>query len=132
MIRNLELTLKERKFDGTDPILVFDFLARFAEECDTLKMSEGQAFVALPHFLKGRAETQYRASANSISTGGVAYWPEAVQYLLRSYATPAAISRATKELNSITQIWDEDKITYASRINEAAYRCGNVHSEEGK
>ena len=131
MIRNLELTLRERKFDGTDPILVFDFLARFAEECYTLKMSEGQAFVALPHFLKGRAETQYRASANSIGTGGVAYWPEAVQYLLRSYATPAAIRRATKELNSITQIWDEDEITHASGINEAAYRCGNVHSEEG-
>ena len=58
MIKNLDLTLKERKFDGTYPILVFDFLARFTEECDTLRMNEGQAFVALPHFLKGNAERQ--------------------------------------------------------------------------
>jgi len=132
MIKNLELTLKERKFDGSDPILVFDFLGRLTEECDTLKMSEGQAFIALPHFLKGRAETQYRASANNSRNGGVSCWPEAVQYLLRTYATPAAIRKSTKEFNSVTQDWDEDESTYASRVNEAAYRCGNVHTEDEK
>jgi hypothetical protein len=132
MIKNLELTLKERKFDGSDPILIFDFLGRLTEECDTLKMSEGQAFIALPHFLKGRAETQYRASANSSRSGGVSSWPEAVQYLLRTYATPAAIRKATKEFNSVTQEWDEDETTYAARVNEAAYRCGNVHTEDEK
>ena len=40
--------------------MVFDFLPRFVEECDTLKISEEKALVALPHFLKGRAETQPR------------------------------------------------------------------------
>ena len=36
------------------------------------------------------------------------------------------------ELTTITQGWDEDEIAYAARINEAAYRCGNVHSKEEK
>ena len=54
MIKSLELTLKERKLDGSDPILVFDFLGLVTEECDKLKMSEGQAFVALPLLLKWR------------------------------------------------------------------------------
>ena len=57
MIKNLYLTIRERKLDGTHPILVLDFLERLVEECDTLKMPEGQALVALPHFLNGRVET---------------------------------------------------------------------------
>ena len=82
MIKNLHLTLRERKFDGTDQILVFDLLERFVEECETLKMSEGQALVSLPHLLKGREETQYHGRSNSAGTGGVSSWPEVVQYLL--------------------------------------------------
>ena len=95
-------------------------------------MNEGQAFVDLPHFLKGNAERQYRASANSHGTGEVTCWPEAVQHLLRTYATPSAIRRATKDFDGISQVWEEDEAIYASRLNEAAYRCGNVHSESEK
>ena len=95
MIKNVDITLKERKFDATDPILIFDFLARFHEEWDTLKMSERRALVELPHFHKWKAELQYRASANSAGTGRVSSWSEAVQYLLRTYDTTAAIRQTT-------------------------------------
>ena len=130
MIKILDVTLRERKFYGTYPILVFYFAARFVEECNKLKMSERQALVALPDLLKGRAETQCRASGNRAGTGGVSSWPYAVQYSLRTYSTPAAIIHATKEFNYITKLQDEDEIAYASRINEAAYRCGNVHTKD--
>ena len=57
---------------------------------------------------------------------------EAVQYLLRTYATPGAIRRATSDLRTIRQFPDEDESAYAARINEAAYRCGKIHLEDEK
>ena len=132
LIKNLELTFSERKFDGKDPILILDFLARFTEECDILGMTEGQAFMALPKFLAKTAATQYRARQHGGHAGGITAWPEAVQYLLRTYATPGAIRRATSDLRTIRQLPDEDESAYAARINEAAYRCGNIHLEDEK
>ena len=80
-------------------------------------MSEGQDFASIQNFLEGRVETQYRAIANSAATGVVSSWPKAVQYLLRTDATPAAIRHATKDLNPITQSRDKDEIAYVAYIN---------------
>ena len=72
-------------FDGTDPIRVFDFLARYVNEADMLDMTEAQAFIALPTFLSEPAETQFRTNLSGASRhGGITCWPEAVQYMLRT------------------------------------------------
>ena len=63
-------------------VLIFDFLARFVEEADTLGMSESQAFVALLKFLRDSAEQQFQAIRNGARLGGVACWPEAVRHLI--------------------------------------------------
>ena len=97
-----------------------DFLARFTEECDILGMTEGQCFMALPKFLGENSATQYRACHHGGHDGGITAWPEAVQYFLRTYATPGAIIRATSDLRTIRQLQDEDKSAYPARINEAA------------
>lgn len=39
-LKNLEWTIKEHKFSGNDPVLIFDFLGRTVEEADTLGMNE--------------------------------------------------------------------------------------------
>ncbi len=51
-------------------------------------MSEAQAYLALPHFLRGFALNQFESmwDMSTSENGGVTCWPEAVQYLLRSYA----------------------------------------------
>ena len=48
-IMNLKMSM--HKFDGNDPIRVFDFLTNFVNESELLNMSEAQAFVVLPMFL---------------------------------------------------------------------------------
>ena len=131
-MRALELTLKSRKFSGKDPILILNFLSRFVEEADTLRMTEGQAFVALPHFLANPAETQFLSSRNASTSGGVTSWPEAVQYLLETYATSSAIREATNKLQEIRQLAHENESDYATRLNDYAYRCGNVYDEAQK
>ena len=132
LLKNLDITVAEYKFSGPDPILVFDFLARFVEECDTQDMSEGQAFVALPRYLVKTAAIQYRAMQNGARSGGISCWPEAVQYLLGTYATPAAIRNALADLGALRQHPDEDEVAFAARVSQAVYRCGNVHDEDEK
>lgn len=134
LLKRMGLTMKEHSFSGDDPIMVFDFLTRFVEEADTLSMSEAQAFVALPHFLVGNANKQFRASRNGSrsSSGGVSCWPEAVQYLLRTYATPSAIRDAINSLHALKQQANESELDYSARVNIAHYRCGNVFSDTDK
>ena len=128
-LKNLELTMREYKFSGEDPILIFDFLSRLVEEADTNSMTEGQLMVCLPHMLTKSAAKQYRAACNSSRSAGLKYWPEAVQYLLRTYATETAIREAVRDLENIRQSPTEDETAFATRINEAVYRCGNVYDD---
>lgn len=99
-IKSLDITMKDYKFDGSDPVMVFDFLTRLTEEADTIGMTEPQAFHALPHYLSGPAADSFRAAKLGSHTGGVTKWPSAVNYFLETYATPAAI-RARLSLISI-------------------------------
>jgi len=113
-LKNLELTMKEYKFSGEHAILIFDFLSRLVEEADTNGMSEGQLMVCLPHMLTKTAAQQYRAASNSSRSSGLKYWPEAVQYLLRTYATETAIHEAVDDLDNIRQGPTEDETAFAT------------------
>lgn len=128
LIRRMNVTMLKQKFSGEDPILVLDFLARFVQEADVLEMSEAQAYVALPYFLSGMAEDQYNSVRGSsrASEGGVTCWPEAVHYLLRSYATGTAISQAIVAVRDTKQKPGETETSYSTRLNKAFHRCGNV------
>ena len=128
-VKRIEYTLKEFRFDGTDPIKILAFLAKYVEEADILRMSEAQAFIALPKVLSGHAQEQFNAVRGaSVEEGGVSCRPEAVQYLLRSYATSANINEAIARLRSTIQRADETEMQYSSRLNNAFVRCGNVYS----
>ena len=126
-IKRMQLTIKH-PFDGSDPVRIFEFLTRFVLEADTLQMTEAQAFLALPYFLNGTAETQFRAAQNAsyATAGGVTNWSTAVQYLLRTYATPNALREAVADLRSLRQNAGESELDFSMRLNKALYRCGNV------
>lgn len=49
-IKRMPLSLRRHYLSGQYPIFVLDFLGRFMSETDKIKMSEGQAYVALPYF----------------------------------------------------------------------------------
>lgn len=132
LLKSLDLTFREHKFSGAEPILVFDFLTRIVEEADMLSITEGQLFVLLPHLLNGDAASQYRATVKGSRSNGVTCWPEAVQYFLRTYATTNAIRDANHAFRGLKQILHEDEVTFSARVNLAAFKCGNVHDEDEK
>ena len=131
-IKRMDIKLKQHHFTGEDPIMVLDFLARFVREANIQEMSEAQAFLALPHFLDGFAKSQYEAGVELVKPrlGGVSSWPESVQYLLRNYAQSGHISSAISDLRAIQQDSSETERQFATRMNKALSRCGNVHSPD--
>ena len=109
--------------------MVRDFLRKFCDEANTVDMSETQAYVALSYFLKGFALDQFQTvkDAYAASEGGVTCWPEAVQYLIRLYATSTAIREAIISLRDIRQKPTESEMECSACLNQAEPRCGNVH-----
>ena len=57
-------------------------------------------------------------------------WPEAVQWLLRSFATDEAIRQAVLALREVQQRPSEDEMEFEIRLTDASNRCGNVYSME--
>lgn len=77
---------KDRKFSGEDPILIFELLKRIFQDAETLKISDGQLMVFLPHLLTGIDGDKCLATDNgsrSGNVGGIVNWPEAVHNLMR-------------------------------------------------
>jgi len=120
------------KFDGSDPIMVFAFLTRLTEEADLNNLTEAQAFALLPRYLGGTAELQFQSVRSGSRGSGVRCWPEAVQYLLTTYATPSAIRQATQAVMDIKQNHGEDEEAYSARLCEALHRCGNAYDDSQK
>lgn len=62
--------------------------------------------------------------------GGFGVWPEAVQFLLRTYAKNLYIERFAAEMDSLTQDGDEDERAFAERLQTKARYCSGVYSEQ--
>jgi hypothetical protein len=129
LLRQMNLTMGQDKFNGSDPILVFDFLIRFFEEASNLAVSEAQAFALMPYYLSGDALKLFNTACRGKTGSSVRSYCEAVQWLLRTYANAVAIRKAVQDFNAITQKPGEDEPALGNRVRIAAYRCGNVFTD---
>lgn len=81
--KSLNTTLSS-KFNGSDLNLVQDFLSRFVENADMLKMNGGQAYLNLPIYLNGTVSLQLRANAE---------WIKIRRHLLLAGVSPIPIAK---------------------------------------
>lgn len=91
-------------------------------------MSEAHAFIALHSFLTGFAQSQYEAGidVSLLEEGGISRWPEAVQYLLRSYAQSTYISSAISDLRNNQQRPGVNEQLYSKRTNDEVSHCRKI------
>lgn len=73
------------------------------------------------------AGSEYRSSSSGNRTNGLAYWPEAVQYFL--HTNWHRKSRSNRRLRGDPVNANETENSHTSRIVDAAYRCGNIHTD---
>lgn len=64
--------------------------------------------------------------------GGVACWPESVQYLTLTYATLSAMREILDDPRTIKQQQNELEKSYRNRFSNAIHRCGKCHGKYGK
>lgn len=119
--------MKDLAFDVSGPVVVLEFLNSLTDECDTLEMSEAQAFIAVQYFLKGDAYALFRSSkAISRSTDEISCWPEAIQFLLKTYATPSVLREAMIHARKLSQGAKEPETAFGTRVSKAYNRIDNV------
>lgn len=80
--------MKEHRFSGEEPVMIFDFLSLFDEESGILGITEAKEYISLPQFLTGKVTKQFWSKRNGSSSGGATWWPETIQSFLRTYDTP--------------------------------------------
>ena len=128
-VKELEVTMQDSKFDGSDPVTVVKFLSRLKRDCDRNDISEAAAFLALPYMLKGEAHDDFEAVVDGEkSRDNVRDWSTAVDWLLRTYMTNENIKKALNSFRTTKQGPFETENDYATRVMTAAKRCGNVHT----
>ena len=121
-------TLNTRKFDGSIPIGVLDFLSCFKRTCDEHGVTEGLALLLLPQFLFGDARSliEENFELSGFAMGGYRTWPEAVQLLLMNYAKDQYIKDALRTFNNCSMRDDEDEATFGRRLQKHARLCGGI------
>ena len=109
---------------------MLSFLSRFKQQMDNNKLSEGAACLICPNFLAGDAKEAYENNFDLLEDeGGFINWPEAIQFLLKSYAKDRHIEKALTSLEDIKQMPDEKESAYAKCQRTKARRCRGVFSE---
>ena len=122
----LNLTITE-KFTGLDPIGIFQFLARFVQQAETVDLKEGEAFALLSTYLDSPAKEHYESAKRSphSTTNSIFDWPTAVHWLLGEYATDRIIREAVDDFQRVRQRGNEGDSSFFSRFEQAHARCGS-------
>ena len=81
-------------------------------------------------YLQEPAASALSAARGGGRQSGVTSWPEAVNYLLATYATPATLREAVSSLKAVTQKPGETEVDYGTRLRAAASRCDNVFTND--
>ena len=116
-------------FTGEHAIRIFDFLTAMRDAFDVNRISEGAAYLLLPHFLAGKAKHGVLSRWKQVAPAMPKY-PVAVQFLLQSYATPRVIATACQRVMSAKQDPTETETQFGERLGRYAAEAGNVFNED--
>lgn len=100
---------------------MFGFLTCFVKEAGMSCMSKASALIALYTSLADRDKTQYRINLSGGSQQmGITCWPEAVQYLLYSYADATTMREVPDGFRKIRRNEDEAEELYRKQVTRTS------------
>ena len=120
-----------REFDGSQPLKIFQFLKTVQKFCNENKIAEGAALQLLPSLLSGEAADEFDKNRNLSDdpTEDIQSYPQAINFLLSTYAKDLYLERTLEELDNISQQRNETEVQYAGRLKELARLLGNIFSQ---
>eukprot|EP00170_Pyropia_yezoensis_P000367 contig_2095_g368 len=120
-------------FISKEGFKVFTWLRKLVKACNDNGVSEGMALYAIPHFLSGDAELQYkRALPDSTRASGgasITSFPEVINWFLETYAETHAQAMAQDKIQWATKKPDETIESFAFRLRGLSERCWNIHTK---
>jgi len=122
------------RFDGTKPAELFSFLRRFVRACNDSNVWEGKALYPVGSFLTGAAATLFNNippdTAGHIPGRTVAFFPEAVHWLLVNNADSITLNQAVADVNRASLGAHEGPDAFAACLRDLGGACGNVYGED--
>jgi hypothetical protein len=116
------------QFTGEHAIRIFDFLTAMRDAFDVNRISEGAAYLLIPHFLAGKAKNGVLSRWKQVAPA--LKYPVAIQFLLQSYATPRVISTACQRVMSAKQDPTATEPKFGERLGRYAAEAGNGFNDD--
>jgi hypothetical protein len=108
-------------FGGRSPLAVLPFLQRVREIAEEAGLSEGVVLRLFPDLLSEPALTSFRSAKPST-------YPEAVKWLLLTYAPETRVTESWRDLQQLKQEDPETATEFALRLQAAAHQLGGLVS----
>ena len=136
LARRVRHGMPSGKFNGEDEIAVLCFLKSFKNACNDTDISEGAAFYLLRYFLEGTALSMFESYQNTTYEDArpgvdcITNYPEAVQWMLLTFAQESYLSKAYNEVCRMQQAPNEHEASFGRRLRVEAMRCGDAFREK--
>ena len=132
--KRMEPEMRPHLFDGSDPITIIPFLEAFRDSCNVNGVHEGAALWLVGYFLRGSAKSKVTARTTSNNAkkkigNRLLTYCQAIDFLLRTYATDDIIARAVDDLKSYKQDSTTSEMAYLEKLWARALRMGSVFQE---
>ena len=134
-VKRIKNSLHCPLFSGQEPLAVLQFLKNFTTACDETGTSEGIALHLMKHLLQSPARDMFSAYYQVGLDGGqpgldsISSYPEAVQWLLLTYAQEGPLSQRYRMISQSQQEEGETETEYATRLRLETLKLGDVFSE---
>ena len=107
-------------------------------EAEDLRLSERTAWHLIKKFLAEPVRSMFQANERQTvlldryaeASDNIGSWPEAVNWLLRTYARDTYIQQEVMELRSLKQRDGETELEYYQRLVAKYSRLGGVYNQE--
>lgn len=117
-------------FEGSKPATILYFFSQFVEECKLERISEVQACLIVPSFMKRKALHHSFMSRNNHSCTRLCYWRVYVNSCHFFYATNAFISGIFMQIKGIKQLPTKTGIKMSPQVNKITFRRNSAWSLE--
>ena len=136
--KRLDNYMRNKEFDGSDPITLLSFLKRYRGACNKADLSEGQAVMCLRYYLKGQAHELVDARLEASDDEDDQVWDhvetlhsyaEAVNFLIHTYVTDEVISEEYHSMMQFRQATNQSETEFGNRLFAKAQRSGIVFTD---
>ena len=130
--RRIRHRMERCRFDGSKPVAILNFLRTYKQTLDSDRIPEVAALEIMGNFLDHDANTLYCLMMNNSADnlGGFQTWPQAVQFLLQTYANDRELETAVEALENMKMSNTDSVTSFYRRLTAAGRDLAGAYSQD--